>query len=1212
MSRRKSRAGIERKILTSIVWVSILPMTVAIVFGYFSARFGQRNATEQTLATVAAKTADGIVQESLNRLRLASAFSVHPSSLAAIKAAKSGKLDPQTPEATAVREAFTPLLLWQAADTRDADSDVGLYSPDGNLLFSVGGYVPPENIHQYLAALKDQPLTEATYVDFTDRNLREFVGVVLAPVKEAAAVQPAGYVLLELGIDSILEYTLGAAMNDRDANNDIDHYRMVIEFPAGMILTAALTPIAGTEDLSIRITPVDEQLKERLFAQPLSGTASIREYKATPDTPGTDVLLAYHQLDRIQFQGARIWFMTYRPTELVFTQINRYSVLALVGCVILIAVLCLRAYRDVHNNIVRPLSLLNEGAQIIRQGDFDLKLKIGTGDEIEELAQSFNRMALTLNKNMQQLEASEEKHRMLVHTMRDGIYQANRQGDITFLNPAGVAILGFESVEQAIGRNLHDMFIDPVDLDPSSGGLDLPEGDERARVWMRRQDSRTICVELTRNRMIDDRGQAVGIEGNMRDITKSVRLEQDARERSERISAINQIANVINSSLEAGRLYESLVAELRKLVGFDYVSVALLGETGLSFDCRQLWPEEATGPGHVFTLDGLDSYAAWVARERRCLRIEDLRGSKDFPQGQFPEAIRSCLCVPLYATGRIIGTLNLGAKMPAAFTVAHAETLEQMAPHLAAAIRNAQLLVNLQLSLEEVSRAREKLAEVNDELKTLDELKTNLLSNVSHELRTPLVSVMGYTDMILAGKAGPINKTQQEFLEISLRNVEKLVTLIENLLDFSRLHRGDERLIFDTFDLVDCVRASLQVVKPLADTQGLTLGFVAPSTPVLVEGDKGKMGQVFNNLLSNALKFNSPSGRVDVRLNVGPREVEVTVSDTGIGIPKEALDKIFTRFYQYDASSTRKYGGTGIGLAIVHDIVRLHGSTITVQSEVGKGSVFRFVLALAEPSRKSDDASSDQDTHILVQLITRDRALSTQVRHLLQAEGMDMIHATTLERAVDLLSRHSPDCILFDANAPAQDESLLTSLLASPEANGVPVLLLTADDAIYERHRGAVAARLKSNFRKSTLLSGIHNAMNRGVHTGELIGNKILCIDDDPEILTFIHRCLTAEGYETETCTSGEDGLARARTREFGLVLLDISMPGMDGWETCRRLKSNTALGGIKVYMVTAKPIERNLDLLRECGADGFLLKPFRPEDLVQLVHGLELRAAAK
>jgi len=1204
MSRRQSRAGIERKILTSILTVSILPMIVALAFGYLTTRQQQKIAVEQTLSTVAAKTANGVARAAADRLRFARTIVQGPASLRLLSVG--GPVGDESPAAVEFRDSFSQLIAWQSADPQDADTGIIVYDANLHPVYHFGR-AAPRNIQTYL----ENPPTEAQFVDFANLPTGQFSGVILAPIVPSGAAAPVGWVLVELGIDSILKDTLGESALRAEDSDRMNHYQMAIDLPGIGIICATLLPDPATGTIAISPSLMDASLKNVIARQPASGAVQLADYRPRAGGPGESVLLAYRRLDQVKYNDGGIWFITYRPTSMVFSTINRFALLALGGCILFIMVLCVRAYRNVHNNIVRPLSLLNEGAQIIRQGDFDLKLKIGTGDEIEELAHSFNRMALTLNRNMQQLETSEERYRSLVHSLRDGIYQTNRQGDISFLNPAAVAILGFESVEQAVGRSLRDMFIDPIEMDPSSAGLDIAEGDERARVWMRRQDGRTICVELTRSRMIDDRGQTAGIEGNIRDVTKSVRLEQEARERSERISAINQIANVINSSLEAGRLYESLVAELRKLVRFDYASVALLGDAGLSFDARQLWPEEAVGNGYTFSLDGQNSYAAWVARERRCLRVEDLRIAREFPPEQFPDFVRSCLCVPLYATGRIIGTLNLGAKIPAAFSVAHAETLEQMAPHLAAAIRNAQLLVNLQLSLEEVSRARERLAEANDELKTLDEMKTNLLSNVSHELRTPLVAVMGYTDMILGGKAGAINKTQQEYLEISLRNVEKLVTLIENLLDFSRLHRGDERLIFDTFDLADCARASIQVVKPLADSQGLRVTLDAPGQPVPVEGDKGKMGQVFNNLLSNALKFNSPGGSVDVRIKVGSREVEVIVSDTGIGIPKEALDKIFTRFYQYDASSTRKYGGTGIGLAIVHDIVRLHGSTISVQSEVGKGSVFRFVLALAE-TRQQERQAADQETHTLVELVSRDRALSNQVRQLLQAEGMDMIHATTLERAIDLLERHSPDCIMFDADAPAQDEPVLDGLLAHPVAKGVPILLLTADEGIYERHRASVAARIKTNFRKSTLLSGIHNAMNRGVRSGDPIGNKVLCIDDDPEILTFMTRCLMAEGYECETSSSGELGLERASSREFGLVLLDIAMPGMDGWETCRRLKSHPELEGIKVYMVTAKPIERNLDLLRECGADGFLLKPFRPEDLVQLVRGLELRAAAK
>ena len=1201
---KRARVGIERKILTSILWVGALPMAVALFIGYFAAYSSQKAAVEQMLAMAASKTADGLERLVRTRLHFASVLAEDPLLVDLLSAFEGDAEFDLEPGLSPKPDPFST-WIYRAIESEGETPLVSLYDTGGNLVISsdVEGAEP---------SLDPEILRASVASHFSDFGMSprtgRFVATILSPVVRPAGEVLVGYLTIQIGVDSLIQYALGVSPETGLPGTTANEYAMVLDVPGmGMLVTTAIRQ-PGSDRLALRPSLSTEPLTSELLKREPIAALRMNGFKIRPEDPGQNVLLAYQRLDGINFSEMTIWFLAYRPTSEVFATINQLALLALGLCVLLIAAVCVKAYRDVHNNIVRPVSLLNEGAQIIRQGDFDLKLKIDTGDEIEELAQSFNKMALELNRNIHQLENSEEKYRTLVTSMRDGIYQTNLQGEFTFLNPAGVSILGFTSYHEALGSSLRAMLLEPFELDPSSDGSFQVEHEERPRVWLRRHDGRTVCVEISRSHMLDDAGRPIGIEGNLRDVTRGVRLEQDARERSERISAINQIANVINSSLEAGRLYESLVIELRKLIPFDYASVALLSEIGVTFEGRQLWPEEPTGPGYTFTLDGTDSYAAWVARERQCLRIEDLQADSTLFRGQFPASVRSCLCVPLYATGRIIGTLNLSSKTPKTYRTDHVDTLEQMAPHLAVAIRNAQLLVNLQLSLEEVSRAREKLSEVNEELKTLDEMKTNLLSNVSHELRTPLVSVMGYTDMILNGKAGPLNKTQQEFLEISLRNVEKLVTLIENLLDFSRLHRGDERLIFDTFDLAECARTSIQVMKPLSDSNGIQVTLETPEDPVMVEGDKGKMGQVFNNLLSNAIKFNQPNGTIHVRLAAGVRDVEVTVTDTGIGIPKEALDKIFTRFYQYDASSTRKYGGTGIGLAIVHDIVRLHGSTITVTSQPGEGSTFRFVLSLARPAADHPPATG-KETHILVELVSSDRALSNQVRHFLLSENMDLIHSNSAERAIEVLERHSPDLIMLDL---VGDETALTALLDHPVARRVPVLLVTNDDALYQQHQGAVAGRIRSNFRKSTLLSAIHNALNRGLGAFEPIGDKILCVDDDPEILDFIQRCLSAEGFDVEVSLSGRDGVAKAATREFGLVLLDVAMPGMDGWETCRRIKSTAGIEGIKIYMVTAKPIDRDPSLLRDAGADGFLLKPFRPEDLVQLVRGLEMRSAAK
>jgi CheY-like chemotaxis protein len=492
----------------------------------------------------------------------------------------------------------------------------------------------------------------------------------------------------------------------------------------------------------------------------------------------------------------------------------------------------------------------------------------------------------------------------------------------------------------------------------------------------------------------------------------------------------------------------------------------------------------------------------------------------------------------------------------------------------------------------------------NEELKSLDEMKTNLLSNVSHELRTPLVAVMGYTDMIYNGKAGPVTESQKEYLGISLRNIDRLVTLIENLLDFSRMHRGAERIAFETFDLADCARKSMEVVRPVAESREIVLELEAPDEPVFVEGDNGKLSQVFTNLLSNAVKFNHTGGRVTVTLVLSEDTVEARVADTGIGMPPESLDKVFSRFYQLDSSSTRKYGGTGIGLSIAQDICRLHGTRLTVRSEVGKGSEFRFSLPLKRERGDDETASvaSVDETELLVELVTRDRALCTQVRMLLDGENANVVIAGTIDNAVHLAERHQPDCLLVDREAGCVRDDVVDALAGHGPVDG-GLVVYTSDDAAYARYSDRAAARLKPGFRKSALLSAISHAMGAHGAVASELGNGVLCVDDDPEIVGFITNLLEPEGFRVVGCASGAEALERVGSKDYGLVLLDIAMPGMDGWEACRRMKTDPALAGIRVYMVTAKPVSKYDSRAQEARPDGYLLKPFRPGDLLELVR---------
>jgi DNA-binding response OmpR family regulator len=227
---------------------------------------------------------------------------------------------------------------------------------------------------------------------------------------------------------------------------------------------------------------------------------------------------------------------------------------------------------------------------------------------------------------------------------------------------------------------------------------------------------------------------------------------------------------------------------------------------------------------------------------------------------------------------------------------------------------------------------------------------------------------------------------------------------------------------------------------------------------------------------------------------------------------------------------------------------------------------------------------------------------------MLLSEGMDVIHAAYPAMAVSLANKYSPDCILVDTEAGPLGSMVIEEILSDPSAASLPIVLLTNDDELHERVRGQVAGRVKRGFRKSTLLGGIHYALSRGVQTGEQLGNKVLCVDDDEEILRFMSRCIEGEGFEVVSCGSGEDAVELAESGEFWLALMDIAMPGMDGWETCSRIRHTPGLAGMRLYMVTAKPMEQARSRLQESGADGYLLKPFRAEELMEIFNGYEWR----
>ncbi len=267
-------------------------------------------------------------------------------------------------------------------------------------------------------------------------------------------------------------------------------------------------------------------------------------------------------------------------------------------------------------------------------------------------------------------------------------------------------------------------------------------------------------------------------------------------------------------------------------------------------------------------------------------------------------------------------------------------------------------------SYTELQNKNSKLRESFDRLKELDRLKSSFLATVSHELRTPLTSVIGYSEMLIEGLAGEMNEEQHEYVKTIMEKGENLLALISGILDFSKVESGNLRLNKKPTFLVEIFKDALSTVIPLVHKQGLSLEQQLPEHLPQLNLDGDKLRQSLVNLLSNAVKFNREGGKVGLVVDdcervlssaddlpaalapMGEACLRIRISDTGIGIPPEKLDRVFDSFYQVDGSSTREYGGTGLGLAISRSFIEAHGGTLEVESEMGKGSVFTIILPL--------------------------------------------------------------------------------------------------------------------------------------------------------------------------------------------------------------------------------------------------------------------------
>jgi signal transduction histidine kinase/ActR/RegA family two-component response regulator len=437
------------------------------------------------------------------------------------------------------------------------------------------------------------------------------------------------------------------------------------------------------------------------------------------------------------------------------------------------------------------------------------------------------------------------------------------------------------------------------------------------------------------------------------------------------------------------------------------------------------------------------------------------------PAGHLP--VCSYLAVPVKGRGGdVIGGLFFGHAAAGRFTAHHERIAEGIAAWAAVALENARLYANVQ----DASR-----------------IKDDFLASLSHELRTPLNAILGYARMLQSGIVAP--DKQRKAIDTIERNATSLTQIVEDVLDISRIVSGKIRLNVQSVEFPAIVRNAVDAVTPAAEAKGVRIEAVLDPAAAPVSGDPERLQQVLWNLLSNAVKFTKRDGKVQVRLERVNSHIEVTVSDTGIGIAPEFLPYVFERFRQADAGTTRERGGLGLGLSIARQLTEMHGGTIEASSAgVGHGATFRVKIPLMIAHALRDDAprvyprsrsgavgvGAATLSGVQVLAVDDEPDALTLVREILEAAGARVATATSAEDALEKLVVEAPDVIVADLGMPRMDGFALINRLRHHD-----------NSRVREVPAAALTAYARSEDRMKALQSGFQIHLAKPIDPAELV-----------------------------------------------------------------------------------------------------------------------------
>jgi len=698
-----------------------------------------------------------------------------------------------------------------------------------------------------------------------------------------------------------------------------------------------------------------------------------------------------------------------------------------------------------------------------------------------------------------------------------------------------------------------------------------------------------------RDELLIERAQAAGrLEKQVEE--RTAELAQSVKE----LRALGEVSQAVNSTIDLQTVLATIIAKAVQLSGTEAGTIYVFDEASQEFQMRATYGMDkdliaAVKDRHIRLGEMMVSQAAL---QRRPMQLADAQqDTSSLVLDVIQRAgFRAVLTVPLLGADRIVGALVVRRKEPGEFPQSAIHLLETFGAQSVLAIQNARLFQEI----EEKSR----------ELELASEHKSQFLASMSHELRTPLNAIIGLTEMMVANTARFGTDRALEPLNRVHRAGSHLLGLINQVLDLSKIEAGKLELNPESVNLAPLIDEVVGTARQLAEQNKNRLVVEADGKLGAVTVDPMRLRQILLNLLSNACKF-TKDGEVALRVRKvadGRSWIEFAVSDTGIGMTPEQQAKLFEEFTQADSSTARRFGGTGLGLAITRKLARMMGGDVTVTSEPGKGSVFTIRLPGSTDVPARTFAEGGHRPHADCVLIIDDDATARELlADQLEAEGFSVVTASGGLEGLKLAKQLRPSVITLDVIMPDLDGwSVLAALRQDSELAHIPVIMVT----ILDQQRRAVALGAAGYLTKPMDREQLHRLVDR--FRAPTQPTRVLLVEDDAFQRERMRSWLESQQWIVQEAANGREALDRLQQGKPDLILLDLMMPEMDGFQVIATLRKEATWRDIPVIVITALDLDAKARKRLNCGVQSVLVKEtFRPGDLVERIRRLVVTRAA-